>query len=39
VASVSKLVTDLLTAAQTDDTAKAIVAKYKIQQTGPPPAP
>jgi hypothetical protein len=35
-ASVTKLVTDLLEAAQTDDTAKAIVTKYKIQQNAPP---
>jgi len=34
-AGVTKLVTDLLTAAQTDDTAKAIVTKYKIQQNAP----
>ena len=38
-ASVTKLVTDLLQAAQTDDRAKAIVAKYKIQQNGPAPSP
>jgi hypothetical protein len=35
-ASVTKLVTDLLQAAQTDDAAKAIVTKYKIQQNAPP---
>jgi uncharacterized protein YigA (DUF484 family) len=33
--SVSKLAADLLQAAQTDDTAKAIVTKYKIQQNTP----
>lgn len=38
-ASVSKLVANLLAAAQTDDGAKAIVAKYKIQQSGPAPTP
>ncbi len=38
-ASVTKLVTDLLQAAQTDDAAKAIVAKYKIQQNAPPSSP
>jgi hypothetical protein len=38
-ASVTKLVTDLLEAAQTDDTAKAIVTKYKIQQNAPPAPP
>ncbi len=38
--SVSKLVTDLLQAAQTDDAAKAIASKYKIQAAPPsgPPA-
>jgi hypothetical protein len=35
-AGVSKLLTDLLAAAQTDDGAKAIVTKYKIQQAGSP---
>jgi hypothetical protein len=35
-ASVSKLVTDLMQAAQTDGTARAIVSKYKIQQAAPP---
>ena len=39
VDGVTKLVTDLLAAAQTDDTAKAIVEKYKIQQNGPTPSP
>jgi hypothetical protein len=38
-ASVTKLVTDLLQAAQTDDAAKAIVTKYKIQQNAPPSTP
>jgi hypothetical protein len=38
-ASVSKLVSDLLQAAQTDEGAKAIVVKYKIQQNGPAPSP
>jgi hypothetical protein len=33
-AGVSKLVGDLLAAAQTDDAAKAIVAKFKIEQNG-----
>jgi preprotein translocase subunit YajC len=33
--TVSKLASDLLEAAQTDDTAKAIVAKYNIKQNGP----
>ena len=37
--SVSKLVTDLLQAAQTDEGARAIVAKYKIQQNGAAPSP
>jgi len=37
-AGVSKLVGDLLAAAQTDDAAKAIVAKFKIQQNGAPGA-
>ena len=32
---VSKLVQDLLTAAQTDPTAKAIVDKYQIKSTAP----
>jgi uncharacterized protein YigA (DUF484 family) len=38
-ASVTKLVTDLLQAAQTDDAAKAIVTKYKIQQAAPAGSP
>jgi hypothetical protein len=38
-ASVTKLVSDLLQAAQTDDAAKAIVTKYKIQQNAPPGSP
>jgi len=38
-ASVTKLVTDLLQAAQTDDGAKAIVTKYKIQQNAPAGSP
>jgi uncharacterized protein YigA (DUF484 family) len=38
-ASVTKLVTDLLQAAQTDDGAKAIVTKYKIQQAAPAASP
>jgi uncharacterized protein YigA (DUF484 family) len=38
-ASVTKLVTDLLQAAQTDDTAKKIVDKYKIQQNAPAASP
>ena len=32
--TVSKLATDLLEAAQTDDAAKAIVTKYRIQNNG-----
>ena len=38
-AGVSKLLTDLLAAAQTDAGAQAIVTKYKIQQTGTASAP
>ncbi len=38
-ASVTKLVTDLLQAAQTDAGAKAIVDKYKIQQSAPAASP
>ena len=38
-ASVTKLVTDLLQAAQTDEAAKAIVTKYKIQQNAPAGSP
>ena len=34
--TVSKLATDLLEAAQTDDAAKAIVTKYRIQNNAPP---
>jgi hypothetical protein len=37
--SVSKIAADLMTAAQTDDLAKEIVAKYKIQQQGTPSVP
>jgi preprotein translocase subunit YajC len=33
--TVSKLATDLLQAAQTDDTAKAIVNKYNIKENAP----
>ena len=33
--TVSKLASDLLEAAQTDDTAKAIVNKYNIKQSNP----
>jgi hypothetical protein len=33
--TVSKLASDLLEAAQTDDTAKAIVNKYNIKQNAP----
>jgi hypothetical protein len=37
--SVTKLATDLLQAAQTDDTAKAIVTKYHITQNAPASSP
>ena len=33
--TVSKLASDLLEAAQTDDTAKAIITKYNIKQNAP----
>jgi hypothetical protein len=37
--SVTKLVNDLLTASQTDATAKAIVDKYQIKPAGAAPSP
>jgi hypothetical protein len=38
-ATVTKLVRDLIQAAQTDDSAKAIIAKYKIQEAAPEATP